>query len=207
MIDIYQVEFNAQDVKVLERNIVYDGFSKIVKYKISHRLFTGGWSKTLTRELFEPGGSVGILLLDPVLKKIVLVEQLRLAAVNQPGSPWLLELAAGMMAANEKAAQVAKREVKEESGLIVQDMLPIVDCWVSPGGSNEKISLFCAKIDASQAGGIHGLKDEGEDIKVWVFSIQEIYELLDSGKIITAHTLIALQWFRLNEQKVLSYWA
>ncbi|MBL8499907.1 MAG: ADP-ribose diphosphatase, partial [Nitrosomonas sp.] len=35
--------------------ICFEGFFRIEKYRLRHRLFNGGWSRPLSRELFERG--------------------------------------------------------------------------------------------------------------------------------------------------------
>ena len=53
-------------------------------------------------------------------------------------------------------------------------------------------------MDSSQAGGIHGLASENEDIKVVVLSVSEVLAALHDGRINNAMAIIALQWFELN---------
>lgn len=202
----YTPAFTHKDIEIIEQNTVFQGYFRLDRYHIRHRLFQGGWSQTLPREVFERRQAAGVLLVDPVLNKIVLIEQFRVGICQHTEYPWLLELVAGIIEPDETPAEVAKRESQEEAGVMIQDLIPIIDYWVSPGASSEKVSLFCARVDASVAGGVHGLPEEGEDIRVWVFSIQEVYEMLAAGQINNAPTLIALQWFKLNEQKVRMYW-
>ena len=45
-------QFSNQDVEVLTTNKLYDGFFKMVQYKVKHKLFAGGWSDVVTREIF-----------------------------------------------------------------------------------------------------------------------------------------------------------
>ena len=45
-------QFSHQDVEVLTTRPLYDGFFKMVQYKLKHRLFAGGWSSEVTREMF-----------------------------------------------------------------------------------------------------------------------------------------------------------
>lgn len=203
----YASRFNKSDIEILEKKTAYQGHFRIDKYQLRHKLFQGGFSKPLTRELFERGHAVAVLLVDPVLRKIVLIEQFRMGALNHPqSSGWLLELVAGIIEPDEAPEDVARREVQEEAGLAARDLIPIIDYWVSPGASSERVTLFCARVDASQAGGVHGLVEEGEDIRVWVFTVAEVYQLLEEGKLNNALTIIAVQWFKLNEQKVLAQW-
>jgi ADP-ribose pyrophosphatase len=196
--------FTSKDIEILEQASPYQGYFRIKKYRLRHRLFRGGWSAPISREIFERGHAVGVLLFDPQLNKIVLIEQLRMGAYGKTDNPWLLELVAGMVGKDEVSEAVAIRETKEETGLNVLDLIPICDYWVSPGGSTEKVTLFCGRVDASQihTGDIHGLAEENEDIRVQVMNVAEVYAALANGHINNSLSIIALQWFQLHEKKV-----
>lgn len=200
-------EFTTADIETLEQETVYQGYFSAKKYQLRHRLFAGGWSQPFIREVVERKNAVAALLLDPVLNKVVLVEQFRIGALAQSNKPWLIELVAGVIETGEIADQVARREIYEETGLQPLDVFPVCEYWTSPGGSSEKVSLFCARVDASLAGGIHGLAHENEDIRVWVMDIAKVYDALAQGQINNAMTIIAIQWLQLHEKEVRARWA
>lgn len=199
---------NHLDVDIQEKKTAYKGYFRIERYVLKYRLFNGGWSQPCVREVFERGHAVAVLLYDPNLNKVVLIEQFRIGALNQTDNPWLLELVAGIREPGESSEQIAIRETQEEAGLTPTDMIPVYSYWVSPGGTTEKVTIFCARIDANQAqaGGIFGLEAEAEDIKVWVFDTKTLYEMLEKGEIRNAITIIAIQWLQLHEEKVKKLW-
>lgn len=199
-------EFDRDDVRCTETKDVFQGFFRIRELSLQHRLFAGGWSKTLSRELFVRGDATGILLFDPALQKIALVEQFRIGAYASGRQPWLLELVAGMLDKNYSAEQIAVMEAKEEANCEVKRIEPICNYYVSPGGTSEYFYLFCGEADLSQAGGVYGLESEGEDIKVHCFDLSEVPQLLDSGKVDNAQTIIALQWLLLNQDRLIEQW-
>ena len=84
-------------VEILDKTICYNGFFRIERYRLRHRLYSGAWSRELTRELFERGHAAAVLPYDPILDAVVLVEQFRIGALEAPGDPWLLEIVAGVM--------------------------------------------------------------------------------------------------------------
>jgi len=198
--------FTQNDVEVLEKKTGYQGYFRIDKYKIRHRLFAGGWSTPVMREVFERGQAAAALLFDPNLDKIVLIEQFRIGTLSATDSPWLLELVAGIIDKEETPAQVAVREIQEEAGLLAKALIPICEYWASPGACTEKITLYCAQVAADKAGGIHGLAEENEDIRVHVVDTQTAYRLVEEGAVKNAPTIIALQWLQLHEQKVKQQW-
>ncbi len=200
-------QFTKSDVEILEKKTVYQGHFRLERLKLRYRLFSGGWSKPVYREVFERGEAVGVLLFDPERDQLVLIEQFRAGVVTKTESPWILEIAAGVIDPEESFEQVACRETQEETGLEVQNLFFISRHWVSPGGSTERISLFCGQIDARQAKGIHGLASEGEDIRLHILDVKEAYKLVNEGKIDNAITIIALLWLQQNEKIVRTRWS
>ncbi len=196
----------TKDVEVIEKTVCYQGFFRLEKYRLRHRLFSGDWSPLLTREMFERGHAAAVLPYDPVRDEIVLIEQFRPGAIDAPGGPWLMEIVAGMIETGETAEAVVKRESIEESGCIITDLIPLYDFLVSPGGTTERIALFCGRTDATTADGVHGVTEEGEDIKVHVVTFDTAMALLKSGKITAASAIIALQWLALNRDDVRTRW-
>ncbi len=204
--------FTRDDVELLDSEEAYQGFYQIQTLTLRHRLFHGGWSQPIRRELFKRHDAVGVLLYDPKLDAVALIEQFRVGvygsvvASEKLHSPWLLELVAGLIDKVEPPAQVVVREAEEEAGAIVQELEPIGEYYSSPGGSNEYFYLFAGRADLSQAGGIHGLEEEGEDIRVHLLPVAKLWGLLEAGKLINAHTLIAVQWLKLHHQRLRSKW-
>lgn len=164
------------------------------RYRLRHSLYRGGLSGELTRELFERGHAVAVLPYDPQRDMVVLLEQFRIGALAMPGGPWLVEIVAGMIEPGEDVEAVARREAMEEAGAELGCLHFICDYLVSPGGTSERISLYCAEVDSRGLGGIHGLAEEHEDIRVEVVSFDTAWQLLQQGEINSASPIIALQW-------------
>ena len=197
------VSFSQDDCKIIAKESLHDGFFKVNRFDIQHQLFAGGHSVTFSRELFERGEAAAVLLYDINADVVILTEQFRIgAAFDQKCSPWLLEVVAGMVEAGEQADEVARREAQEEAGCIIQDLIPISSYWSSPGGTSEKIHLYCALLDSQGVGGIHGLDHEQEDILVRTIPFEQAYSGIASGEINNAATIIALQWLKLNKSQV-----
>ena len=198
-------ELGMDDVRVEQEELVYSGFLKLSRYKIRHVLFQGGWSKLLDRETVVRPPSVGVLLFDPKLNKVVLVEQFRMGPMLSDDNPWLLEVVAGISEPGESLEGVALREVKEEANCEVSELLPVTNFYVSPGATNEQLMLYCGIVDASSAGGYFGLTEEGEDIKVHAIAFEEAYAMVKDGRIANAPAIIALQWLKLHHQELQQY--
>jgi ADP-ribose pyrophosphatase len=84
-------------VEILDQTVGYNGYFRIERYRLRHRLFSGTWSRELVREVFERGHAAAVLPYDPVLDQVVLIEQFRIGALQTPGDPWLVEIVAGII--------------------------------------------------------------------------------------------------------------
>jgi ADP-ribose pyrophosphatase len=196
----------ADDVEIIDKSLRYKGFFEIVSYRFRHRLFAGGWSGEIQREVFERGLAVGVLPYDPAADAVVLIEQFRIGALVARMAPWQTEIVAGIIEEGEKIEDVARREAEEEAGAAVGELIPIFRYLVSPGGASESVQLYCGRVDSRGLGGFHGLADENEDIRVWVQSADDALAALDAGKIGNAVTIIALQWLALNRERLRTLW-
>ncbi len=196
----------VDNVEIIEKTICYQGFFSIARLRLRHRKYDGEWSDILTREIFERGHAVAVLPYDPVRDELVLIEQFRVGALDFPADPWLIEIVAGIIDEGESAEGVAHREMAEEAGCEIEQLEHVCDYLVSPGGTTESTALFCGKVDTTGVGGIHGLIDENEDIKVSVVTFDEAVALLHSGRISSANPIIALQWLMLNRKRLRLQW-
>ena len=193
-------------IEVDQRETLFDSFLRVDRLKLRHSLFAGGWSELMTRELILRPRAVGVLLFDPAQQQVVLVRQIRVGMLDEGQNPWLLELVAGMVESGEEPIEVAARESLEEANTKPQDLLQICEYYNSPGISNERITLFCGRVDATQAGGIFGLDAEHEDIEVVVLSLDDALAKVASGEINNAMSIIALQWLQLNQPMLEESW-
>lgn len=188
--------------KVEKHEVLFKKYFQMEEYAISHDLFAGGQSQVFTREIFERGSVVALLPYDPVRRKVVLIEQFRIGAIEDELSPWLWESVAGVVEAGEENDEVAIRESQEEAGCEVKQLHKIFQYYVSPGGTTERCTLYCGIVDSEGLGGIHGLPYENEDIRVEVVDVEEAYRWVRDGFVQSSATIIALQWLELNEERV-----
>ncbi len=194
------------DVEVIKREDVYQGYLKVRRYRLRHRLFGGGWSDEMTREVMERAHAVAVLPYDPVRDEVVLIEQFRLGMFDDGHDPWSIECVAGLIEAGESLEDVARREVEEETGLRAAALHQFHSMYASPGVFSEHVSIFMAQVDASDAGGIFGLDHEHEDIRAFACPLDQALEMLDAGRIRVSHSLIALQWLALHRNEIQERW-
>jgi len=194
------------EVEIVENESLYQGFLGIKRFHIRHSLFAGGSSRVILRERVESFQAASVLLFDPVLDKVVMIEQFRIGAIDDPAGAWILEVIGGVIDPGETPDEVARREAVEEAGCRVGKLEPICNFMVSPGFSTERIFLFCGEVDASSAGGIHGLEHEGEDIRVEVLSSEALIGELYGGRLNCTSAIIAVQWLAMNRERLRREW-
>jgi ADP-ribose pyrophosphatase len=201
-----KLRFGRDDVRVHAQEQAFSGYFSVRRLSLSHRKFAGDWSTPLTREVFDRGDSVGVLLFDPRRDVLLMLEQFRPGALRDSGSPWMLELVAGVVEAGESDEAVARREAREEANLEITALRPIACFYPSAGACSEQVRLFVGRVDSPASGGIFGCEDEGEDIALHVMPRTQVLELLAAGQIVNGHTLIALQWLALHGERLCADW-
>ncbi len=186
---------------------VFHGYFRVDRYRLRHRLFGGGVSDPIVREVFERGHSVAVLLFDPAADRVVLVEQFRAGALAAGLDPWQIECAAGIMEDGEAPEHVARREAGEETGCVIGRIEAIGQVIYSPGACSEICRMFVGEIDSAKAGGIHGLAVEHEDIKTHILPVATALEWLDQGKIATGAAMITLNWLARHHDDLRLRWS
>lgn len=201
---IPMLQYDQKDVSISSIETKYQGFFKLNEYHLKHKLFSSEVSGEFTREVFERGDAVVVMLYDPSKDNLLLLEQFRMGAIRTSDTPWMLEFVAGMFDENESPIDVAVRETKEEANieLAPSSIKPIMKYLSSPGGTSECIYLYWAPFDSTQVspGSVYGLDDEHEDILLHITSRIDALALLAEGKILNAATIIGLQWLAINYQ-------
>jgi nudix-type nucleoside diphosphatase (YffH/AdpP family) len=183
-------------VDIVDKRLVFDDFFKIEEIHLRFRRFDGQMSDPVRRLIFERGDAVAALIVNVDTQKALMTRQFRYPTLEK-GPGWLHEVVAGMIDAHEQPEKAIKREIHEEIGYQVNELTPIANFYVSPGGSSERIYLYYAEVrnvDRVSAGG--GLASEHEDIELVEVSFDRLWEALERGEIRDAKTLIAVQWLR-----------
>jgi len=195
------------DLEIGEAVTAFQRFLRVDVFRFRHRLFSGEWSALRSYDVLRRGEAAAIVLYDPDRESVVLVEQFRLPPLLAGSSPWQLEAAAGLVDHEETPEAVAIRETREETGLaLIGEPVLIQRYLPSAGGSDERVFLFCGRVDSTTASGVHGLAEEHEDIRVVVKTLAEIEELLDQGEIESGHTLIGLFWLLRHRDHLRRVW-
>ena len=202
----FRLRYGAEDVDLQQREQSFRGYFSLETLTLRHRLFAGGWSTPVRRELYQRGDAVGVLPWDPVKDELVLIEQFRVGAIRDDDSPWMLELIAGIVEAGESDTAVVHREAEEEAGCQLGQLEQIATFYPSAGACSEQIRLFVGEVTQSQPGTVQGLESEHEDILVHQLPREQVMQMLDRNEINNGHTLIALQWLGRNSDRLRAQW-
>jgi nudix-type nucleoside diphosphatase (YffH/AdpP family) len=110
----------------------------------------------------------------------------------------LVETAAGLLDDDDPVTAI-RREAEEETGVRVDDVQHVFDVYMSPGSVTERLHFFAAAYDGStREGDRGGLIDEGEEIEILEYDIDEALSMIRDGSIQDAKTIMLLQWAVLD---------
>ena len=199
-------DFTRDDVEITRRDTLFQGFYRVDKFWLRHRQFDGSMGPEITREMFVRPPAVGVVVYDVMTDEVLLIEQFRVGALAD-AHPWQYEVVAGLIEPGEALEEVARRETLEEAGVVIAEMEHVFAFMPSAGGSDERFTLFAAPADLSRAGGVHGVPEEGENIRVNVISLNQALQLITSGRINNAPCMLALQWLAMNKARLKQKWA
>ncbi len=189
-------------VEIISRKRVLDDFFKVDEVRLRFERYDGTMSEVVRRLNFERGDSVAALLIDAKAGTIYLVEQFMYPTLEKAGG-WLATIVAGMIDEGETPEQAIRREILEEAGFAVERIEPIANFFVSPGGSSERIFLFCALVsDDARASAGGGLASEQEDIKLVTWRLDDFLARLAGGGFADAKTLVAGCWLKDNLARI-----
>jgi nudix-type nucleoside diphosphatase (YffH/AdpP family) len=165
--------------KIISKELLHSGWTKLFRIRA---LLPSGIETD--REIGEHAHVAVVLPFNPETRTVLLVRQMRHGVLlTDAGDGLLLEAPAGEIDEGESAEDAARREVLEEVGVTVKDLIPLGRrTYPSPGRSTETNTLFLAPFsdqDRPAAGG--GVKNEGEEMEVVELSVDELVDLADNG--------------------------
>lgn len=196
-----------KDFEIIHRETLSQGYFRIDRFHIRQELYQGGWSDVFTREVMDTGKNAAfVLLFDPNEDKVVMIEEFRPGPMANNDDPYLLQCVAGIVDPGETSEATARRECMEEAGCEVFELQKIFSYYPSPGCQSQETTLFVGRTKAPEDGSIHGLPDEGENIKVVVMDAAKAINELYTGNLRDASSIIAMQWFSLHRTDLRSRW-
>lgn len=171
-------------IRNIRTDLLSDNWYILKRATFEYQRRDGSW-QTQTRELYDRGNGAVILLYNPEKRTVVLTRQFRMPAyVNGHPDGMLIEACAGLLDEDDPEAAI-RREAEEETGYRVERIEKVMEVFMSPGSVTQRS-------DGS------GVEAEGEDIEVLELPFSQAMDMIASGEIIDAKTIMLLQYARLH---------
>ena len=195
---------NSINIQVENIQREYLGFFALNQISLKYSQFDGDISELKNRVILMGSEASLILPYDPVLDKVLLVEQFRIGPFCRGDrAPWVFEPVAGIIEVGETPDEAAKREVFEEAGLEVTQLVKMGSGYPNPGEATSYFYNYIAIVDLSEySPGIYGAKNEGEDIRTHVidFNIVLNWSVSNKLRVLPLNTMVL--WLALNKLKL-----
>lgn len=183
-----------EQIKNLTSEVLCHNWGTLSKLTYLYGKSDGSWEKQ-TREVYDRGDGVTILLYHPQKHTVILTRQLRIPTyLNGNADGHLIEAPAGKLD-QSTPEECIKKEVLEETGYEVHEIKKIFEVYMSPGSVTELIHFYIAEYSEEMKiapGG--GAVDEQENIEVLELPIKEALQMIKEGRIKDAKTIMLLQY-------------
>jgi nudix-type nucleoside diphosphatase (YffH/AdpP family) len=186
------------DVRVVDVELLASAWHVFRRTTFEYRHANGTWT-TEVRETYDRGNGATILLHDTARGTVLLSRQFRFPVyVNGHRDGMLIETAAGLLDDDDPETAI-RREAEEELGVTLGAIEHVFDVFMSPGSVTERVHFFAAPYtSASRTSAGGGLADEGEDIEVLELEFRTALNMIQTGEIADAKTIMLLQWAALS---------
>lgn len=185
-------------MRVRDVEVIHDGWHVLRRATYDLRRRDGSWS-TQQREYDQVGDGVAVLPHDVARGVVLLTRQFRLAAhAGGHVDGLLIEVPAGAQDAQDPAA-AARREVTEELGVDLEELVHVFTAHTSPGSTTQRTHCYAGAYTPAQCTGPGGgLVEEGEDVEALEVTFTDALAMIRDGRITDAKTVMLLQWAALE---------
>lgn len=185
-------------IKIQQKKNLSDYWYTLDKYHFDYQTKTGKW-ETHTREVYDRGNGACVLLYNKHKKTVVLTKQFRLPTyLNKNESGMMTEACAGVLD-KDTPEYCIRKEIREETGYEVSDVKRIMEAYMSPGAVTEILYFFIAEYnDAMKVSEGGGLSHEEENIEVLELKFEEAFDMIATGDIKDAKTIMLLQYAKIH---------
>ena len=185
-------------IKILKTEILSKNWYTLKKITYEYLQSDGTW-QTQQREAYDRGNGAAILLYNKETKNIILTRQFRMPTyINGNDAGMLIEACAGLLD-NDNPEDCIRRETEEETGYKISDVKKIFEAYMSPGSVTEILYFFVAEYSKAMKvteGG--GVAHEQENIEVLELNFEKAFNMIATGKIKDAKTILLLQYIKLQ---------
>ena len=185
-------------INIIDTSILSDNW--YILRKITYEYINkSGEVQVHSREAYDRGNGATILLYNKAEGTVILTKQFRLPTfINGNETGMLIETCAGLLDL-DNPEDCIRRETEEETGYKITDVRKIYEAYMSPGSVTEILYFFVAEYtkDMKVAEG-GGVADEQENIEVLELKFDDAMQMLKTGEIRDAKTIMLLQYVKMN---------
>ncbi len=185
-------------IRNIEKTLLSDNWYTLNKFKFDYHREDGTW-ETQEREAYDRGNGATILLYNKEKATVVLTRQFRMTTyVNGNDGGMMIETCAGLLD-GDNPEDCIRKEVEEETGYKVDAVRKVFECYMSPGSVTEILYFFVGTYeDHMKIGAGGGAEDETENIEVLEYPMAVAIEMMLSGEIKDAKTIMLLQYAQIH---------
>ncbi len=190
------------EVKNIETKILSNDWYTLNKITFDYHREDGKWEKQ-SREAYDRGNGAAILLYNTDKNTVILTRQFRMPTyVNGNTDGMMIEVCAGVLDGDSPEVCI-KKECEEETGFVISDVKKVFESYMSPGSVTEILHFFVGQYtDQMRTSDGGGADDETENIEVLEMKFSKAMQMIASGEIKDAKTIMLLQYALI--QKILS---
>lgn len=186
-------------IEITETKVLSDNWYTLRKITYNYLKKDGNW-ETQSREAYDRGNGATILLYNKKSKTVILTRQFRLPTyTNGNESGMMIEACAGLLD-KDNAEECIRRETEEETGYKISAVQKLFEVYMSPGSVTEIVYFFAAEftkdMKVNEGGGV---ADEQENIEVLELDFDTAYNMIKTGEIKDAKTIMLLQYAKINQ--------
>jgi nudix-type nucleoside diphosphatase (YffH/AdpP family) len=187
-------------INILSEEVLSDNWGKLTEVNYEFTM-PDGKKEIHKREVYDRGDGATILLYNDDKKTIILTKQFRLPVWwNNHPTGMFTEACAGKVEEGEDPAVCIVRETEEETGYRIHPPKEIFSAFMSPGSVSERIHFYMApygdELKVSSGG---GQQNEQEAIEVMEIPFTKALEMVKSGEILDAKTIMLIQYAALEK--------
>ena len=185
-------------VRIRQTEILSDNWYTLRKVTFDYQKKDGSW-QTQSREAYDRGNGAVILLYNRASATVILTRQFRLPTyVNANPTGMMIEACAGLLD-QDNPEECIRRETEEETGYQLSDVRKIFEAYMSPGSVTEILHFFVAEYSRNMKVNEGGGVEEEEDIEVLELPFEQALQMIESGEIKDAKTIMLLQYAKIHQ--------
>ncbi|MFD2825976.1 NUDIX domain-containing protein [Leeuwenhoekiella polynyae] len=191
------------NVRNMQVSILSDNWYTLKKVEFEYLNNSKQWEKQ-SREAYDRGNGAVVLLYNTDKKTVILTRQFRMPTyLNKNKDGMMIEACAGLLDENDPKTAILK-EIEEETGYRIKTVEKVFESYMSPGSVTEILYFFIAEYSEKEKvseGG--GATDETENIEVLEYQFKEALDLIKTGAIKDAKTIMLLQYAQINLENLM----